>query len=98
TSHSPLPLHAPLPIFELAYDRVGPAASRSTSACASSISRSSGWTQLTRPHSSACCAGTRSPSSAIWNARAFPTAGGTNAVDPPRSEEHTSELQSRQHL
>ena len=50
---------------------------------ASSTKRSSGWTQFTSPQSSAVSAGTRSPSSAIWNARDFPTAAGTNSVEPP---------------
>ena len=35
------------------------------------------------PQSSARCASTRSPSIAIWNARALPTVAGTKSVEPP---------------
>ena len=61
----------------------GPAANSAVSASAAGSSWSSGWTSLTRPQSSARAESTRSPSRAIWNARALPTAAGTNRVEPP---------------
>src|SRR5438105_2129406 len=69
--------------FEPAYERVGPLASFRTSSSASFARLSGAVTRLIRPQSSACCAETRSPSRASWNARALPTAAGTNAVEPP---------------
>src|SRR3954463_6792360 len=66
-----------------AYERVGPAASRSRSAATSLAKASSGTTRLTRPQSSACAAGMRPPSMAISAARASPTRVGTKSDEPP---------------
>ncbi len=66
-----------------AYARVGPVARRSASASTSSANESSDTRTSTRPHALACAAGTRSPSSAIVEARPAPARAGTKMDDPP---------------
>ena len=62
----------------------GPRGQRSTSAFASSMQLVVGVDGVDRgPSRAPAAAATRSPSSAIWKARALPTAAGTNSVEPP---------------
>src|SRR6202040_3563698 len=61
---------------------VGPLASSCASFMVSSIKTASSWTRLTRPHSSAFSAGSRSPISDSSTARALPISRGKSQVDP----------------
>src|SRR6185436_7671263 len=61
---------------------VGPLARSCASFMASSISTASSWTRLTRPHSSALSAGSRSPISDSSTERALPMIRGNSQVEP----------------
>src|SRR6478736_86496 len=61
---------------------VGPFARSCASFMASSIRTASSWTRLTRPHSSAFSAGSRSPISDNSTERALPISRGNSQVEP----------------
>src|SRR5256885_1275771 len=73
--------------FELAYERVGPPASFSTSTSASRRMLSSGYTKFTRPQSSAFCPGMRIEAGLQVGPAAEPApgAGDQNSANAPVS-------------